>query len=608
MKKIVYFVLIFLFSCSAFAQNKEEYNFDSLSLDFHASRDTITSVKKYVDQIRAIYRIRVPKDKIRFKEFIQDILALAKKIDDKEGSASASYYLARYYIGEHSEYSKALPRLLESMAVFEEIGDSMGVSRCYMQLGVISYSSSYFEDAVKNFKLSVKYAKNPTATYLLAISYSELNNFIESKKQFHLAINTFKDLNRAQSMNECYMYLGRLYTQEAELDSAYYYLSKGLEGSKKFNNDERLSRPFALISEYYLEKGILDTAEFYALSSMEITKNRNDNLSPMISSNVLSKVYEKQKKYNKAYEYLKLHYSLKNEDFEGGVKQKIAEVQTIFEFKKKIEAGKLEHQEEIRMKNQTKNIILIIGLFILLVAGGLWSRLNYVRKTKASLQKEKNISESLLLNILPAEIAQELKENGEAKARDFDLAPVLFTDFKGFTEQSASLSASELVSEINHCFKGFDHIIEKYGIEKIKTIGDSYMAAGGLPIPTKDSVKNTVLAALEMQSFIISRKTQMDKENKPAFEMRVGIHAGPVVAGIVGVKKFQYDIWGDTVNTASRMESNGEVGKVNISQATYELLTDTSTSLSGPLFSFESRGKMEVKGKGEMEMWFVSLS
>jgi adenylate cyclase len=207
----------------------------------------------------------------------------------------------------------------------------------------------------------------------------------------------------------------------------------------------------------------------------------------------------------------------------------------------------------------------------------------------------------LLLNILPADIAAELKEKGRADARDFDLVSILFTDFKDFTEQSAKLSAADLVNELNHCFEAFDGIMGKYHIEKIKTIGDAYMAAGGLHVPTDDSVKNTVLAAIEMQAFVGKRKAEMDKMGLPAFEMRVGIHTGPVVAGIVGVKKFQYDIWGDTVNTASRMESNGDVSKVNISQATYDLIKGDSN------FNFESRGKIQAKGKGEMEMWFVSV-
>jgi adenylate cyclase len=140
--------------------------------------------------------------------------------------------------------------------------------------------------------------------------------------------------------------------------------------------------------------------------------------------------------------------------------------------------------------------------------------------------------------------------------RDFDMVSILFTDFKGFTEQSVKLSAAELVGEINVCFEAFDGIMAKHGVEKIKTIGDAYMAAGGLPVPTDASVKNTVLAALDMQSLSSpSAKPKTMTAYKPAFEMRVGIHTGPVVAGIVGVKKFQYDIWGDTVNTASSIES-----------------------------------------------------
>ncbi|MEN8798355.1 MAG: adenylate/guanylate cyclase domain-containing protein, partial [Flavobacteriaceae bacterium] len=217
------------------------------------------------------------------------------------------------------------------------------------------------------------------------------------------------------------------------------------------------------------------------------------------------------------------------------------------------------------------------------------------------IEKEKDRSENLLLNILPSEIAEELKLKGSVDAQDFDEVSVLFTDFKGFTTRSEKLSARELVEEINLCFEAFDHICGRYKIEKIKTIGDAYMAGGGLPVPSDDAVKNTVLAALEMQAFMGKRAIEKEASNEIPFEMRVGIHTGPVVAGIVGVKKFQYDIWGDTVNTASRMESSGEVGKINISQATYDIIKDD------PQFSFEERGKIKAKGKGVVEMYFVSL-
>ncbi len=264
-----------------------------------------------------------------------------------------------------------------------------------------------------------------------------------------------------------------------------------------------------------------------------------------------------------------------------------------------IEIQNSENYTGVRTEDKNKNLALGAGLFFLVLSGGFYSRWRYVKKSKAVIEKEKDRSENLLLNILPSEIAEELKAKGSADARDFDMVTILFTDFKGFTQASEKLSTKALIEEINVCFKAFDHICEKHGIEKIKTIGDAYMAAGGLPIPSEGSMKNTVLTALEMQAFISNRIIEKDELNEMSFKMRLGIHVGPVMAGIVGVKKFQYDIWGDTVNTASRMESSGEIGKVNISESTYTLLKDD------PEFTFKSRGKIDAKGKGEMEMYFV---
>ncbi|MBL7946387.1 MAG: hypothetical protein JNN32_09990 [Flavobacteriales bacterium] len=225
-----------------------------------------------------------------------------------------------------------------------------------------------------------------------------------------------------------------------------------------------------------------------------------------------------------------------------------------------------------------------------------------VQERTAELRKEKERSDELLLNILPAEVAEELKAQGSAAARHFDEASVLFTDFKGFTSMAAQVDAGELLQELNTCFHAFDDIIGTHGVEKIKTIGDAYMCAGGLPDPRSAGPLAVVLAALEMQEFMQKRRAERMAAGKPAFEMRLGIHTGPVVAGIVGVKKFQYDIWGDTVNTASRMESSGEVGEVNISAATYERIKNE------PGLTFRDRGRVEVKGKGALEMFFVRRS
>lgn len=226
--------------------------------------------------------------------------------------------------------------------------------------------------------------------------------------------------------------------------------------------------------------------------------------------------------------------------------------------------------------------------------------MNLLEKQKEEIDAERLKSDNLLLNILPKETAAELKEKGAADTKQFDSVSVMFTDFRNFTKISESLSPDEIVNEINICFSAFDRISDKYGLEKIKTIGDSYMCAGGLPVPNSSHAVDTVLAAIEMQDFIQNRMDEKKAGGKPFFEMRCGIHTGPVVAGVVGVKKFQYDIWGDTVNLASRMESSGEIGRVNISESTYLLVKNK--------VKCAFRGEVEAKNKGLVKMYFVESS
>lgn len=213
------------------------------------------------------------------------------------------------------------------------------------------------------------------------------------------------------------------------------------------------------------------------------------------------------------------------------------------------------------------------------------------------LAKEKKKTDDLLLNTLPSETADELKRWGVSPARSYDSVTVMFTDFKGFTLISEQLTPQRLVSELDLCFRAFDDIASRFNIEKIKTIGDSYLCVGGLPKVSQTHARDVVHAALEMQKYMAVLKREKQKHNEPFFEMRVGIHTGPVVAGIVGVKKFAYDIWGDTVNTASRLESTCEVGKVNISGATFEQ--------AQRYFQCRHRGKIAAKNKGEIDMYFV---
>lgn len=217
---------------------------------------------------------------------------------------------------------------------------------------------------------------------------------------------------------------------------------------------------------------------------------------------------------------------------------------------------------------------------------------------RTETEQEKIKSEKLLLNILPEEIAKELKEQGSTKPVFYESVSVMFTDFKGFTKIAESLSPTELITELDGCFSYFDSLMERYNLEKLKTIGDSYMCAGGIPMANKTHPIDCILAALEIQAVMNQVKELKEGLGHPYWELRLGIHTGPLIAGVIGEKKFAYDVWGDTVNTASRMESSGIIGKVNISSATYEFVKD--------FFNCEYRGKVQAKNKGEVEMYFVT--
>jgi class 3 adenylate cyclase len=202
-----------------------------------------------------------------------------------------------------------------------------------------------------------------------------------------------------------------------------------------------------------------------------------------------------------------------------------------------------------------------------------------------------------LLNILPAKVAKELQQDGYATPRDYESVTVLFTDFKSFTRIAEGLTPYELIAELNSYFNAFDNIIDKFNLEKIKTIGDAYMCAGGIPEPNNTHPVDALRVGLAMQEHMRIKNEKRIEQGLTPWELRVGIHTGPIIAGVVGSKKYAYDIWGDTVNIASRMESNGEPGRVNISQSTYDLVKDR--------FDCLYRGKIAAKNKGEIDMYFV---
>lgn len=541
----------------------------------------------------------------------------------------------------------------------EKEKDSLFMSIAYNLIGLGSFTKSDFPDALKYYRKSINIKEALGNEHELAISYGNLANLyarngfhqeslIYLKKVLKMSRATGDSIALIQSYNSLgvsFYYMdsmeisssyfdsvqimlddgfidnrdmrffrcfvlgnkGEIHLNLGEMDKAYREIFGALLCMKDIENQKmNLYLGYTTMGKWHNEKGNYDSAVYYCSKSSDFYREREVESDELDACRCLWRAYRGLGEYEKSTATAARMFSLDSNLEEAGTNVKLR--QEYFrvslledslnrvEEKRQLEAA---HQSEIQENEKKRNLAFILGAIGLIVALGFYLRWRLVHKANRVITKERQRSDNLLLNILPAEIAEELKEKGEATARSFEEVSIIFTDFKDFTKLSAKLSPDELVRKVNIFFKEFDHICERYGIEKIKTIGDSYMAVSGLPVPGEESVSKAVLASLEMMDFVRKRSAEVLKESGSPFEMRIGIHTGHVVAGIVGVKKFQYDVWGDAVNTASRMESAGQVGKVNISADTYEKIKGDDR------FEFEDRGYIKIQGKGEVHTYFV---
>ena len=579
-------------------------------------------------------------------------LAIYQAIGEKHKAGDCLNYLGTIYYYQ-GDISKALDSFEKSLDAYKQIAYKKGISSLLNNMGAVYHYRGNYPKALEYYKQAVVIQEELGNKKIAAVTIGNIGGIYGKSKDYANAMNyynraylinqqlkdekaiagtlnsmgfvytkqgnytkAFESLNRAliiadnekdkQIKTGLLSNLGELFYAQSDFKKALYYCNLCLQYAQETKNLNYISDAQVSIGNIFRKLGKNQEAVIRCKTGLEVA----EQLGAVPMQEVACKcLYQAYKSLNN--DPLALRYYEKANAFEDSLQtQETSNKMMDMEFQKqqladsiasvkKQSTAQLKYQVAIQAKEKQRNIIIASLCVVLLVAGGLWNRLNFVRKSREALKIEKDRSEALLLNILPQEIAEELKATGSVKAKDFGLVSILFTDFQSFTQTAQTMSPQRLVEEINVCFEAFDKISEKYHIEKIKTIGDAYMAAGGMGNANENTPKNAVLAGLEMQAFIAQRAIENQQAQKPYFEMRLGIHAGPIVAGIVGVKKFQYDIWGDTVNTASRMESNGAVGKVNISEALYELIKDDER------FSFEYRGHIDAKGKGEIKMYFV---
>lgn len=547
---------------------------------------------------------------------LQECLVLAKSMHDRKREANTYSNMSNVY-RSLGDLPAALDRLQRSLRIDMELGNKEGLAGTYNNLGTIQTELNNHLEALGHYRMSAALAEEldsdrgrAQAALNLGSAYLNLGEPDTAAALFVRGLDLYRRIGRKleqgmafNNLGRAYGMLGREHEAFASLDSAERILTA--LGSMKQLVRTYWNRGNLLLEEGHARKAIEACATGDRIAGQNgLLQQRVECLQCLHQA--YHQVGDDRHAYQAQSEYLVVEDSLRGLNNSKEVTR--MEVTRVFqermmadslETERRMHEQELQAQERVAAEREQRNMVLYAGIGVLLLAGGLWNRLRYTRRSRAAIQREQERSEGLLLNILPKQVAEELKDKGAAEARLLEHVTVIFTDFKGFTSMAEKLGPKELVQDIHECFSAFDRICEEHRVEKIKTIGDAYMAAAGIPQPSTTHARDALRAALAMRDFIEQGKAHRQSKGLPYFEIRIGVHSGPVVAGIVGLRKFQYDIWGDTVNTASRMESSGEPGMVNVSETAYDLMKDD------PSFRFVARGQVKAKGKGEMPMWFA---
>ena len=535
-------------------------------------------------------------------------LEYSELLIEKASADSLFYFLHNGYLQKGNALQEmgnnvlALDSYFESLTFAHRIKDVEGIGAVtisiadtYSEIGNSENAKLYYDKGISLLRNTTDSIKLATALLNAGDEVFKTGDYDSAIQYFNESSIIFKKVNYLVGTAYNLGNIGMVYAEQGMDVLAETNINEAIAILEELQDYYPISVYLTYISDIYLKKGAEKTALAYARRSLELAEQYGLKDQVSEANLKLSELYEKSGDSVKSYKYYKNHIIYRDSVRNIESVQQMADLRTNYEVsQKQIEVDLLNQQK----KNQQIIVVASIVSFFLisLLAFGLYHRSIFIQRTSNIIEAEKDRSEALLLNILPAETAQELKEHGKIQAKKFDLVTVLFTDFKGFTKLAEHTEPEQLVKSIDFYFKAFDEITTKFRLEKIKTIGDSYMCAGGLPTVTKTHACDVIRAAREMVELVGNELKLPD--DLIHFEIRIGIHTGPVIAGIVGIKKWQYDIWGDTVNIASRMESSSEVGRINISESTYQEIKDE--------FPCEYRGEIEVKNRGHLKMYFLS--
>ena len=524
---------------------------------------------------------------------------------DQIGIANILNNMGAIYF-DRGDDAKALEYCLKSLKIAEKTGDKLRIMSALTTIGSI-YHNKKDPNALTYLLKALPLCQdlgNKDAFVLIAGNIGEIyfdqGDDSKALEFYQKAINT--DRNSASSAF-AYNGIGKIYLRKGNYYLALNNHNRALAISEKL--DEKMHRIRALrgIANVYVKENNYPVALDYYKQAKSIGEEIHANVELKDLYQEMAAAYSTMSDFPNAFMYKSLYADIKDTLYNVETAKKLGKLQFDFDLYKKqgeinlLTKDKKLNEVELKRQRFARNSLAAGLVLILIIAFVIYRNYRRKLKTNITLDKQKDEIEHLLLNILPAEVAKELQSTGQATPRYYESVSVLFTDFEGFTAIADKLTPGELVEELNTCFIGFDSIIEKYGLEKIKTIGDSYMCAGGIPPGDENHVYKIVKAGIEIQEFIDAYNNNCRNLGRECWLIRVGIHVGPVVAGVVGKKKYAYDIWGNTVNIASRMESNGDVERVNISSNTYELIKDK--------FVCSYRGKIHAKNVGGIDMYFV---